>query len=220
VQDTGTHASPSLASLLPLRSYQVHDDEEALVRLAQQYDPTAFGQLYERYVAKIYSYIAFRVGAGPEAEDLTAEVFLKAMQSLDSYRWQGVPFSAWLLRIAHNWLVDYLRRKKRRGEVPLEDYHRPPDRELALLLEQVVVRQEIQAALVQLTEAQQQVVALRFAARCSIKEAAKIMGKTEGAVKSLQHNALFSLREILADYRKRSAQDEGSHESNSGRDPE
>jgi RNA polymerase sigma-70 factor (ECF subfamily) len=170
---------------------------------------SAFQVMYERYVAKIYNYIAFRVGVGPEAEDLTAEVFLKAMQSLNSYRWQEVPFSAWLLHIAHNWVVDYLCRKKRRGEVPLEERHRPPDEDMTLLTEHVLVRQEIKAAISQLTEAQQQVIALRFAAGCSIKETAKVMGKTEGAIKSLQHNGLLTLRRLLADYRR--AQSEGSH---------
>ncbi len=200
----------------------MHDDEETLVRLAQQYDTHAFGQLYERYVAKVYRYIAFRVGSGPDAEDLTAEVFLKAMEAMDSYRWQGAPFSSWLLRIAHNWVVDYLRRKKRHGEVPLEDYHRPPDKEMALLIDQAMTRQEVLPVVAKLTEAQQQVVALRFAAGCSIREAAAIMGKTEGAVKSLQHNALFTLRHLLADYRRTPS--EGSHESASesasGRNPE
>ena len=81
-------------------------DEESLMRRAQRRDPEAFTQLYEAYFDKIYRYIVIRIGNEMEAEDMTQQVFLKALQSISSFRWRGIPFSAWLFRIAHNLAVD------------------------------------------------------------------------------------------------------------------
>jgi len=86
-------------------SYQVQD-EESLVRRAQQRDQEAFAQLYEENFDKIYRYVVLRIGSKTEAEDMTQQVFLNALQSISSFRWKGVPFSAWLFRIARNQVVD------------------------------------------------------------------------------------------------------------------
>src|SRR3990172_6295416 len=94
-------------------SCQVQDEAD-LVRRAQQKDQEAFARLYEGYFDKIYRYIVIKIGNEMEAEDMTQQVFLNALQSISSFRWQGVPFSAWLYRIAHNQVVDHLRKKTKR----------------------------------------------------------------------------------------------------------
>jgi RNA polymerase sigma-70 factor, ECF subfamily len=172
-----------------------------LVRRAQAGDATEFGRLYERYFEKVYSYLSFKLGNPSEAEDLTGQVFLKALESLGSYKWTGVPFQAWLFRIAHNQLVDTLRRRGRRPSAPLEhagsvaDERREanPDETLALALQ----RDDVIAAVDQLTELQRQVIALKFAGGLSNAEVARLMGKSEGAVKALQHAALVSLQKKI-----------------------
>lgn len=95
-------------------------DEESLVRRTQQRDQEAFGQLYEANFNKIYRYVVLRIGNEMEAEDVTQQVFLNALRSISSFRWKGVPFSAWLFRIAHNQVVDYLRKKTRQATESLE----------------------------------------------------------------------------------------------------
>src|SRR5512143_1818066 len=95
-------------------------DEEGLVRRAQQQDAQAFAQLYEAYFDKIYRYIVLRVGNETEAEDLTQGVFMKVLHSISSYKPQGVPFSSWLYRIAHNQVVDFLRQKSKKATVDIE----------------------------------------------------------------------------------------------------
>ena len=89
-------------------------DEESLVRRAQKHDQEAFAQIYEEYFDRIYRYITLKIGDAVEAEDLTQQVFLNTLRSISSFRWRGKPFSAWLYRIAHNQVVDYLRKKKKK----------------------------------------------------------------------------------------------------------
>lgn len=169
--------------------------DEPLVRAAQEGDAAAFGRLYERYFERVYGYLAFKLGDPTEAEDLAGQVFLKALESLGGFRWTGVPFQAWLFRIAHNLLVDTLRRKRKRPSEPLDealaDQRREADPE-ALLAEKIT-REELLAAVDRLTELQRQVVALKFAAGLSNAEVAQLLGKSEGAVKALQHAALQAL---------------------------
>ncbi len=169
--------------------------DEQLVRAAQQGDAAAFGRLYERYFERIYGYLAFKLGDTAEAEDLAGQVFLKALESLGGFRWTGVPFQAWLFRIAHNLLVDALRRKRKRPSEPLDEAI--PDRRQEVdpeaLLAEKITREELLAAVDRLTELQRQVVALKFAAGLSNAEVAQLLGKSEGAVKALQHAALQSL---------------------------
>ena len=95
-------------------------DEEGLVRRAQQQDTQAFAQLYEAYFDKIYRYIALRMRNETEAEDLTQQVFMKMLHSISSYKVKGVPFSSWLYRIAHNQVVDFLRQKNKKATVDIE----------------------------------------------------------------------------------------------------
>ena len=96
-------------------------DEASLVRRAQQRDPAALTQLYEENFDKIYRYVVLKIGDRTEAEDMTQQVFLNALKSISSFKWKGMPFSAWLFRIAHNQVVDYYRKKSRHATVPLEE---------------------------------------------------------------------------------------------------
>lgn len=174
-------------------------DEEKLVQRAKQGDEEAFAQLYEDYFDKIYRYVTLKIGDKMEAEDITQQVFLKAIRSISSFKWRGVPFSAWLFRIAHNQVVDYFRKHKKKTTVALEesmiltDDDDPQD-----MLDRKLDGERLVLATRKLTAAQQEVISLRFAAEMSIAEVARAMGRTEGAVKALQHSAIVSLRKVLA----------------------
>ncbi len=172
-----------------------------LVRRAQERDRAAFGELYELYGRKVYAYLSYNLNGRPhEAEDLTEEVFLKVLEKIDSYRNTGAPFSAWLYRIAHNHLVDYVRHRKREPALSLEET--PPgmepsnsdEQEMALRLDS----QGLKEALRELTFEQRQVILLRFIQDLSIADTARIVGKGEDAVKKLQSRALKSLKRILS----------------------
>ena len=182
-------------------STELRRSEEDLVRRAKQQDQEAFSRLYEGYFDKIYRYIVIKVGNETEAEDMTQQVFLNALQSISSFRWQGVPFSSWLYRIAHNQVVDYFRKKTKRpgtfDDVPhnISDSNKNNDpqktTEHNLNIEQLLVAAQ------QLTEAQREVISLRFTSDLSTAEVAKIMGKSQGAIKALQHSAIVALRKKL-----------------------
>jgi len=171
-------------------------DEESLVRRAQHHDQEAFAQLYEEHFDKIYRYVTFKIGNKTEAEDMTQQVFLNALQSISSFKWKGIPFSAWLFRIAHNQVVDYLRSKKR-TTVPLDESLVSNDNNPQLLTEQKLDIEQLILATEKLTEAQRDVISLRFAGELSIAQVAKAMGKSQGAVKALQHSAIVALRKTL-----------------------
>ena len=172
--------------------------EEGIVRSAQAGDGRAFEQLYEEYFDKVYRYIVVRVGNKPDAEDLTEDVFLKALESINSFEWRGISIAAWLFRIAHNTVVDHLRRVSKRQTMPIEDTFpssgpTPHDRATINL-----AMDRLKDALSKLTEAQQQVLSLRLAGGLTIAETARAMGKTEGAVKASQHSALVAIRRIFS----------------------
>lgn len=173
-------------------------DEAGLVRRAQEGDSRAFAQLYEAYFDKIYRYISMRIRNEMEAEDLTQQVFMKMLQSIGSYKSQGVPFSSWIYRIAHNQVIDFMRQQNKKATVdidglPLPDTGDDPQH----LMEQQVDIEELKKATRQLTDAQQEVLSLRFTGELSIAECAQIMGKSEGAIKALQHSAVLALRKAL-----------------------
>ncbi len=171
-------------------------DEESLVRRAQHRDQEAFAQLYEEHFDKIYRYVTLRIGNETEAEDMTQQVFLNALQSISSFKWKGIPFSAWLFRIAHNQVVDYFRSKKR-TTVPLDESLASNDNNPQLIVEQKLDIEQLILATKQLTEAQREVISLRFAGELPIAQVAKAMGKSQGAVKVLQHSAIVALRKTL-----------------------
>ena len=177
-------------------SYQVQDDE-SLVRRAKQYDQEAFTELYDKYFEKIYRYIAVKVGDRMDAEDITQQVFLKAIKSISSFKWKGFPFSSWLFRIAHNQVVDYLRKKKKQSTFALDDNVLASKDDPEAMLEQKLNLEQLATATKKLTSAQQEVISLRFAGELPIAQVAKVMGKSEGAVKALQHSAIVSLRKAM-----------------------
>ena len=173
-------------------------EEESLVRRAQQRDEEAFAQLYEGHFDKIYRYVTLRMGDQTEAEDLTQQVFVKALQSISSFRWKGIPFAAWLFRIARNQLVDYFRKKKKYATAPLDESLTGSDINPQLAVERKLDIEQLLLATKRLTEAQREVISLRFASELSIAQVAKIMDKSQGAVKALQHSAIVALRKILS----------------------
>ena len=173
-------------------------DEESLVRRAQQQDKEAFAQLYEANFNKIYRYVVIRIGNKTEAEDVAQQVFLNALRSISSFKWKGAPFSAWLFRIAHNLVVDYIRKESKRATTPLDeslvDSDSNPQREAEYRLD----IEQLVSATKQLTASQREVISLRFAGELSVAEVAKVMSKSQGAVKALQHSAVVALRKALS----------------------
>ena len=169
-----------------------------LVRRAAT-DPEAFGELYERHVRRIYSYVYYRTGNHHDAEDLTARVFQRALTHVGDYQDKGVPFSAWLYRIAHNLVANWHRDRSRRPVIPLEDHtaHGEPSEypEAAALAAEE--RRRMLEAVRQLPDDRQQLLILKFVDRLSNAEIGQIMGRTEGAVKSLYHRTLTALREEI-----------------------
>lgn len=174
-------------------------EEHDLIRKAQSYDPDAFGAIYERFYNGVYRYIFYRVGEQSLAEDLTMEVFVKAMEAIDTYSFRGVPFSAWLYRIASNLVVDHFRRQPSQMAVSLEEKLVASLEHPTGVLESEFAHHQLRRALSELTDDQQQVVILKFVDGLSNLEVAQILGKTEGAVKSLQHRALASLGRVLGE---------------------
>jgi RNA polymerase sigma-70 factor (ECF subfamily) len=170
-------------------------DEDALTRAAAG-DSEAFGILYDRYIGRIYNYIYYRTGNQHDAEDLTSRVFTRAMKHIVNYQDRGVPFSAWLYRIAHNLVANWHRDNSRRQEITLDDaYRMGSDRELP---ESALMRTEEERVLLNiirhLPEDRQQLLILKFVEHLSNAEIGHIMGRTEGAIKSLYHRTLLSLR--------------------------
>ena len=173
-------------------------DEQSLIRRAQEHDQIALTQIYEENFDKIYRYIVLKIGDRAEAEDMTQQVFLNALKSISSYKYKGMPFSSWLFRIAHNQVVDYYRKKKRSATVPLDENITAGFDNPGLATERKMEIEQMTVATKQLTRAQQEVISLRFAGELSVAEVAKMMGKSEGAVKALQHAAIVSLRKIMS----------------------
>lgn len=180
------------------RSHQLQDNGESLVRQAKEGDKQAFAQLYEAYFDRVYRYVALKIGDRIEAEDMTQQVFVKAYQSLPNFSWQGKPVSAWFFRIAHNLVVDHLRRKEKRPAVPLNEFLTAGDDDPVEMVEHAFDAEQLSLAMQQLTAAQREVVSLRFAAGLSVAEVARVMGRSQGAVKALQHSAIVALRKIFA----------------------
>lgn len=173
-------------------------DEVALIRAAKE-DNEAFGLLYERYVERVYNYIYYRTGSVYDAEDLTERVFMRAMRHIHNYSDRGLPFSAWLYRIAHNLVANWYRDNSRRKEVPLEDSlavqprSDHPEQELLRVEE----RERLLGVLRGIPADRQQLILLKFVEHLSNAEIAAVMGRTEGAIKSLYHRTLLSLRDEL-----------------------
>ena len=175
------------------------DALEHLVRRAQEGDESAFAHLYECFYDKIFRYVMFKIGDRSDAEDITTDVFLRMLESIGSFKFQGYPFSSWLFRIAHNLIVDHFRKNSRRKTAPLEDamvmVEASGDMDDKIDVDMSVAR--VQSAMGGLTDLQREVMSLRFAAGLSVRETAEAVGKKENAVKALQHAAIKKLRVVL-----------------------
>ena len=186
-------------------------DECALLERAKECDAAALGELYDRYASKIFAYILYRVGNEELAEDLTANVFIKMLNAVRSSKSWKHSFSGWLYRIAHNAVVDYFRRNDYEKSLPLDERLVAATDDPFSALEQTIAAESIGKALLHLTNEQQLVIVFKFFQGLSNLQTAEVMGKTEGAIKSLQYRALASLRRNLeADSRK--ADEKGSRD--------
>lgn len=168
---------------------QIDADERLLIDAAQK-DLTKFADLYELHFDKIYAFLVHRTGDRNTAEDLTSEVFRKALANLPSYRWRGIPFGAWLMRIAANALADHFKRATR--EAP--GRHDRPEPSAEAEQEDLENRARLFHLVDQLPADQRTVVFGRFVEQKSIREIAQQLGRSEGAVKQLQLRALQKLR--------------------------
>src|SRR5215216_3984630 len=175
-----------------------HPDIRALVDRAQKGDRNALEELYLLHFDRIYSYLHMSVGNRHDAEDLTTQTFLKMLESIGKFRFRSAPFSAWLFRIAHNLAMDHFRAARRWQ--PEEEVPEPPGQE-GLSAEEEALHEIGRASMLELIDdlspEQRQVLTLKFVFNFGNSEVATILGKTEGAVKSLQHRALVSLQKQI-----------------------
>ncbi len=173
--------------------------EDVILVRASQGDKDAFGELYEHYAERIFNYIYYRTGNVHDAEDLTARVFQRAMNHIRKYTDRGIPFSAWLYRIAHNLIANWHRDRGRKQEIPIDDLPVLPAR--GDHPEATVVRTEDQDALLRLIRRlpaeRQTLLILKFVDDLSNAEVGQIMGRSEGAIKSLYHRTLLALRDEI-----------------------
>jgi RNA polymerase sigma-70 factor (ECF subfamily) len=172
-------------------------EELRQVECAVNRDATAFAQLYDQHVVRVYRHIYYMVNDRNAAEDLTAQTCLKAWEAIERYEDRGAPFLAWLLRIAHNQSVTYLRAKRDHSE--LEDTHidRNRDRNPEASLQQSEDERAIREAITQLRDQQRQVIMLRFVEELDYEAVATMIGKSVPAVRVIQHRALGNLRKIM-----------------------
>jgi RNA polymerase sigma-70 factor (ECF subfamily) len=171
--------------------------EWEIVRRAQGFDEDALKSLYEAYYPKIYGYAFLQMGDVQAAEDLASDVMLKMIESIKSYQFKGLPFGAWVFRIARNRLIDLHRRRKRRGEVDLSETLAGTLASPLSMAERALERGQLQVAMKHLTDEQRQVIVLKFIQGFDNRSIGRIMGRSEGAIKSLQHRALHALRRVL-----------------------
>jgi RNA polymerase sigma-70 factor, ECF subfamily len=176
-------------------------EEATLVEQAKT-DQDAFGLLYERYVDRIYNYVYYRTGNHHDAEDLTARVFFQALNHIHRYVEQGAPFSSWLYRIAHNLVANWHRDRGRKKVISLDQVvvvsHRQGDSPFQTVAHGER-REALLAAVRRLPEDRQMLLILKFVEHLPNAEIGQIMGRSEGAIKSLYHRTLVALRQELGD---------------------
>ena len=174
-------------------------EEQEILARASQGDREAFGALYEQYVERIFNYVYYRTGNVHDAEDLTARVFYRALHHIQNYTDRGVPFSAWLYRIAHNLIANWHRDRSRHQEIPLDDaptlHYKGEPPEVALMQGQE--RDALLKLIRHLPAERQHLLILKFVEHMSNAEIGETMNRSEGAVKSLYHRTLLALRDEL-----------------------
>lgn len=178
------------------QTVQRKEEERDILKKASEGDQEAFGVLYEQYVERIFNYVYYRTGNVHDAEDLTARVFYRAFRHIRNYTDRGVPFSAWLYRIAHNLVANWHRDRSRRQEIPLSDspvlQYKGDAPEVSLMINQE--RESLLRLIRKLPAERQHLLILKFVENLSNAEIGAIMGRSEGAVKSLYHRTLLALR--------------------------
>jgi len=172
-------------------------DEATLLDRIRQYDQAALAQVYDEYYDRIYRYVFRFVGQVAAAEDLTANVFLRLLNAVRSGNEPRTNLLAWLYRVAHNLVVDSFRRGPAAEELELTEWLEGYEPDLTHIVEQKLQMERVRRALLELTPAQQQVIALKFLEGLESVEVAAILDKSEGAIDALQHRALLALREAL-----------------------
>ena len=173
------------------------DEERALVQQAIERDTTAFADLYDRHVVRIYRHIYYLVNDAREAEDLTAQTFLKAWEAIDRYKERGAPFVAWLLRIGHNLTVSHLRSRRDHSALDEGFIDQKQNRNPEEALERSTEESSVREALLGLRDEQRQVIMLRFVEELDYREVAAMIGKSVPAVRVIQHRALGNLRKLM-----------------------
>lgn len=188
-------------SILPFLRYNERKatsvGQQDLIRRAKQRDEAAWEEIYERHKQGIHRYVYYQVSDAPLAEDLMQEVFLKAVEAIDSFEFRGISLSAWLYRIARNLIINHYRRQPEQKELTLDECVAASEEDTSAAVEKRFGQRELWKALGGLTELQREVIILKFIEGFSNSEVAHVMGKPEGAIKSLQHRALAALRRIL-----------------------
>ena len=175
------------------------DKDELLLIEAAQKDPARFGDIYERYFDRVYAYIARRVGNRDAAQDLTADVFHRALANIGKYESRGVPFDAWMFRIAANAIADKWKRTSKEFGNPAPEEIDSGKIDLEAAEHRIETRAQLFHAVRKLPAEQRRVIQLRFAEEKSIRDIAQEMRKTEGAVKLLQFRAIQNLRDRMSD---------------------
>lgn len=173
-------------------------DELAEIEAAQR-DPRAFGVLYERYVDRIYNYVYHRVGNVYDAEDLTSRTFFRALSNVGTYVDQGYPFSAWLYRIAHNLIANWYRDRGRRPVVSLESLvvGSSPEEHPEAVTQNRDEQRSLQQVIAEIDPLRRELLVLKFSEGLSNAEIGAVLGRSEGAIKSLYHRTLLQLRKQL-----------------------
>ena len=172
--------------------------EQDLVARAVQGDADAFSELYESNFDRVYRYLYVRLGNQAEAEDLTQEVFAKVLEAIGSFQWRNAPFASWLFRIAHNKMIDHIRREKRIERVDSDETVLSlDDPDPAEIAEHNLQLEKVRHNIGRLSPAQREVIWLRFGAGLSTTEVASALGKSTGTVKALQYNGIASLRKLM-----------------------
>ncbi|WP_215448364.1 ECF subfamily RNA polymerase sigma factor, BldN family [Streptomyces sp. ATCC 21386] len=172
-----------------------------LVERAQSGEADAFGRLYDQYSDTVYRYIYYRVGGKATAEDLTSETFLRALRRIGTFTWQGRDFGAWLVTIARNLVADHFKSSRFRLEVTTgemldaNEVERSPEDSVLESLSNAALLEAVR----RLNPQQQECVTLRFLQGLSVAETARVMGKNEGAIKTLQYRAVRTLARLLPD---------------------
>jgi len=171
--------------------------ERALIERAKEWDKGAWAEIYERHKQSIYRYVYYRVGDEGLAEELTGEVFLRALESIESFTFRGVSLVGWLYRIAKHLVIDHHREQRQQLDVSLDEDVAVTEEGPGEIADKRRTCEQLEKALGQLTQEQREVVILRIIDGLPLAEVAQVMGKTRGAIKSLQHRGLASLRRIL-----------------------